>query len=1182
MPLSDPWLSDRMADYAYVRRAETTMHAAVSAAADAFLAQVAKSVRVPAPAFASRDTDLNGYPRESVWRRLVHQHVVPAARRLWQAAFARHSHAPTSDDDSAYLSGLAERMSGFPARVLDRLRAAVTEGRARGETPSQLTARVRALATPVDWSGQVMTMTRTETIAAVNAGAMSGALAEQHRTGTRWEKRWQATPDDRVRHTHREADGQVRPLAEPFTVGGAQLQFPGDPRGPASETVNCRCAVRLTPARRAELAVHPHPTPAPPRSIPMADSPTVQPLPDHLSNIYVDDEGRFRAASPLNEWSADRRMLQLAEDAPLKVRPLPLPLLYQDRLGSGHNGARLGLSKVDRVWREGDTVVMDGEFDMEDPEAVALARKVKNGFVRFISLDVDMATAREVCVAEDGTYQEDCTPGPDTPRGELYTDWRAMGATLLAHPAYPDAIMVSLAASAAAGFAATTTPTCVAPDEASDTGWAPADCDSEGAVPADESGQRPAEQPAQDAPRDPADDADTADDTADDSADDSEPGDDPAGDDLPANPTDEQVDEADHVADQGNGCVAPGPDGAWRKAPCDSDGAVPANPDGTAPADDVTDAANAMSTTGHAFADTSLPWAARTHAWDGDAAASRVAEWATDGDTLDPARMRRAFLVVDGDPHNKGSYKLGVADIIDGELMLVWNGVVAAGAALNGARSETTIPTSKRETAERAVRTLYRKAAEAFDDDAIRDRAAEMAVDTDAEGDDDSDSDSDGDAGHGCVCPDGDDWAPCDCNTEGALPAGSDGRPAGQIPHQRMSAPPADCAPCRGVAVTAAAGRPADVEDFSPPRSWFEDPHLPGPAPVTVDPDTGRIAGHLAQWGTCHVGIQNRCNTPPPSLADYEFFHTAHIATDQGPVSVGIITMDTGHAGLEDTAFNAAAHYDNTGTQAAVVRCGEDSHGIWVAGACLPFIEQDQRMRLSLASFSGDWRRIRGGLELVAVLAVNTPGFPVASRRTGVGGGTMSLVAAGALPRHADPAHTAAAGDAASPDAATVASMVITELDRRDERQRRQTAAHASFSALRQQHHRSRAAMARKKIEKATRPARHTPRADEIPVELAGLGELPNPSTDDIAFAKNWVDKHGGLPPYIKRISKHLTRKGMSKSHAIATAVNVVKKMCATGDTNWPGKQQVNAGSRTRACSAVQRWEAMKAAAKAD
>ena len=81
---------------------------------------------------------------------------------------------------------------------------------------------------------------------------------------------------------------------------------------------------------------------------------------------------------------------------------------------------------------------------------------------------------------------------------------------------------------------------------------------------------------------------------------------------------------------------------------------------------------------------------------------------------------------------------------------------------------------------------------------------------------------------------------------------------------------------------------------------------------------------------------------------------------------------------------------------------------------------------------------------------------------------------------------------------------------------------------------------------------------------------------------QNWVDEAGGLPSYIERIAVHLHReKGMTISHAIATAVNAAKKMCATGDLNWPGLQNVNPGSRAEACAAVARWEAMKAGAKA-
>lgn len=88
------------------------------------------------------------------------------------------------------------------------------------------------------------------------------------------------------------------------------------------------------------------------------------------------------------------------------------------------------------------------------------------------------------------------------------------------------------------------------------------------------------------------------------------------------------------------------------------------------------------------------------------------------------------------------------------------------------------------------------------------------------------------------------------------------------------------------------------------------------------------------------------------------------------------------------------------------------------------------------------------------------------------------------------------------------------------------------------------------------------------------------------ASKPNWVDQEGGLPKYVKRIARHLKEKGMTESHAIATAINVAKKMCGGrggGDRlNWPGAQRnVNAGSIAHSCSSIAKWEAMKAKRKA-
>jgi hypothetical protein len=53
---------------------------------------------------------------------------------------------------------------------------------------------------------------------------------------------WKTARDTRVRDSHASMDGQARKRGELFTTGaGAHLRYPGDPDGPASEIINCRC-----------------------------------------------------------------------------------------------------------------------------------------------------------------------------------------------------------------------------------------------------------------------------------------------------------------------------------------------------------------------------------------------------------------------------------------------------------------------------------------------------------------------------------------------------------------------------------------------------------------------------------------------------------------------------------------------------------------------------------------------------------------------------------------------------------------------------------------------------------------------------------------------------------------------------------------------------------------------------
>jgi hypothetical protein len=180
----------------------------------------------------------------------------------------------------------------------------------------------------------------------------------------------------------------------------------------------------------------------------------------------------------------------------------------------------------------------------------------------------------------------------------------------------------------------------------------------------------------------------------------------------------------------------------------------------------------------------------------------------------------------------------------------------------------------------------------------------------------------------------------------------------------------------------------------TPPANWFENPKLSGPTPLTID-DDGRVYGHIAAWQTNHIGLPFGTK-PPRSRTKYSYFHTGVVKTDAGnSVPVGQLTLAGGHASLEASAQEAVKHYDDTASAFADVHAGEDSYGIWVAGGLRPGTTPEQVRAARASAPSGDWRPIRGSLELVAVCQVNVPGFPIARARV-ASGAVMALVAAGA------------------------------------------------------------------------------------------------------------------------------------------------------------------------------------------
>lgn len=187
------------------------------------------------------------------------------------------------------------------------------------------------------------------------------------------------------------------------------------------------------------------------------------------------------------------------------------------------------------------------------------------------------------------------------------------------------------------------------------------------------------------------------------------------------------------------------------------------------------------------------------------------------------------------------------------------------------------------------------------------------------------------------------------------------------------------------------------VASFQPrvyPAAFFREPETSVPVRSTITED-GRVFGYIAAWDEQHrsVGLGNI--TPPRSTTGYREFHTSPpVRLDDGTeLAVGRLTVGIGHAATVGvSAAEAAAHYDNADACWALVRVGENHMGIWFSGVAAPWAAPEQVEKGLAAPLSGDWRDYGMGLELVAALAVNTPGFNVRGA-TDASGRELAMVA---------------------------------------------------------------------------------------------------------------------------------------------------------------------------------------------
>lgn len=117
------------------------------------------------------------------------------------------------------------------------IRDAVQAGLEKGEGIPDMSARI--LEGGHFAPSRANLIARTESTGVTNGSGTEALQSHARAVGAKLEKSWLATPDERTRDSHAALDDLTWiPVDEPFRNG---LQYPGDPKGAATEVCNCRC-----------------------------------------------------------------------------------------------------------------------------------------------------------------------------------------------------------------------------------------------------------------------------------------------------------------------------------------------------------------------------------------------------------------------------------------------------------------------------------------------------------------------------------------------------------------------------------------------------------------------------------------------------------------------------------------------------------------------------------------------------------------------------------------------------------------------------------------------------------------------------------------------------------------------------------------------------------------------------
>lgn len=354
-------------------------------------------------------------------------------------------------DTEQYLLQAKNRLVAIGDELWFNARQQLAEGIAAGESQPELAQRVRDAVGVTTPSARVIARTESHGARNVAAVATLQRFEAQYAKPGIMRKQWQATEDERTRHTHDEADGQTVAFADPFIVGGFSLAFPGDPAGPPQEVINCRCTT---------YAVFN------PEDLNLNDNGaiiTLNAAANPEGDAMADQDTRYVAVSgPIvfgGQKTGDRRQfvadtLQWQEEG-ATAASLEIPLGYQyERSHGGTNDKTTRVGRLDSITRDGEQLTAHGVIDLKAPwglEAATLMGTRDNpGILAGVSILIDENPDgpglsveyqfAEGCELDSDAEMEEFDPACAEPERTIVTDGaRIRGVDLVDIPAFAGA-----------------------------------------------------------------------------------------------------------------------------------------------------------------------------------------------------------------------------------------------------------------------------------------------------------------------------------------------------------------------------------------------------------------------------------------------------------------------------------------------------------------------------------------------------------------------------------------------------------------------------------------------------------------------------------------------------------------------------------------------------------------------